>query len=103
MSWVPTRAIELARGKRFGQVVVGSRLQPFDLRLVARARGEDHHRDGARFGLGAQAPQQLEAVDPGHHRVGQDQVRRPRRHGGQRGGAIGDGLDVIRRLEQPAQ
>ena len=98
----PDAGDELARGKGFGQVVVGSRMQPFDLRLVARTRGEDHHRDGARLRLCAQTPQQLEAVDPGHHRVGQHQVRWPRRHGGQRGGPIGDGLDLIRQLEQPA-
>ena len=45
--------------------------------------------------------QQGEAVQLRHHHVGQDQVRRLALGGGQRGGAVGDGLDRPARLEDP--
>ena len=68
---------QLARRERLDQVVVGARVQPFDARLVAGARRQ-HDRPERRqcASVRAQRAQQLEAVQPGHHHVGQDQVGR---------------------------
>ena len=68
---------QLGAGERLDEVVVGPGFEALDRRLLARARRQHDHRQPLRARVLAQAGQQLEAVDVGHHHVGQDEVREP--------------------------
>ncbi len=65
---------QLARAERLDQIIVGARPQAFDLGLFAGARRQQDHRHTAQFGIVAQLLQQPEAVEAGHHDVGEDQI-----------------------------
>ena len=94
---------QLARGERLDEVVVGARREPLDGRLLAGARREHDHRQLRGGRVRAQLRQQPEAVELGHHRVGEDQVRPARRDGLQRRSAVAHRLDVPVAGEQPLE
>src|SRR5256885_1330016 len=93
---------QLARRKGLDQVVVRARAQAFDLGLLAGPRGQHDDGNGARGLVTAQRMQQLEAVEHGHHHVGQHQVGPLAVDAGQRGAAIAHDLHFIQRLQQLA-
>ena len=63
------------RGERLGQVIVGARLQARGRCLFPGPGGQQHHRDRRGARVGAQGGHQAQAVQAGHHHVGQHQVR----------------------------
>ncbi len=93
---------ELVGPERLGQVVVGPGLQPLHRGLLARAGGQHDHRDVQGRLVGAQPAQQLEAVGPRHHHVGQHDVGRPLRDRCQRLLAVRGCPDRPLAAEQPA-
>ena len=69
-----------ARGKRgvihrFGQVLVAAGLETRDDILRIRHRGHHDDRSKWEFGVRAQAPAHLEAVELGHHDVEKNEIR----------------------------
>ena len=70
---------QLARAEGLDQVVVGAGAQAFQPRFFAGARRQQDQRHAAGGRIGAQRRQQREAVQLGHHDVGQHQVRQTRR------------------------
>ena len=88
--------------ERLDQIVVGPGLHALDPALLARAGRQHDDRQAAGARVGPQCSQQAEAVEPGHHHVGQDQVRRLL--DGRRKGrlAIRHGLDPVMLREQAA-
>ena len=65
---------EFAGGKRFGQIVIGAGVQPLDASFLAGPRGQ--HDDGqvSQVGILPDRLQQTEAVELGHHCVGDDEI-----------------------------
>ena len=94
---------QLAGRERLDEVVVGARVEAFDARLFAGARRQQHDRHVRRRGIGAQRREQPEAVEPRHHHVGEDEIRRVRRAAASAGLAVGDGFDAVVRREQVAR
>ena len=86
---------QLAGGERLDQVVVGAGLEPLDGALLAGARRQHDDGDRHRGRVGAQRGKQPEAVEVGHHHVGEDQVRRSVRASSSAIGAVGGGLDAV--------
>ena len=75
---------QLARRERLDQVVVGAGVEP-STRASSPARADSMMTGTSRSAVvGAHAAQQAEAVEPRHHHVGEDQVGRLARGGGQR-------------------
>ena len=93
---------QLAAAERLGQVVVGPGLQAGDAGILAGAGRDQDHGDAAQRGVGADRAQQLEAVEPRHHHVGEQQVGRLAPDGVERRQAVGDGFDAAGRGEQAA-
>ena len=85
---------EIARRERLDEIVVGRRRETFDPGLLAGARRQHDDRDGLQIGVGAQLPQQPEAIELRHHDVGHDHVGRMRAGRGERFAAVADRLDV---------
>ena len=94
---------QLARAERLGEIVVGAPAQALDARLLAGARREQHHRHLAQPRVGAQLADQAEAVQAGHHHVGDDQVGRARARRGERGVAVGHRLHLVLLGQQAAR
>ncbi len=93
---------QLAPGEGLDQVVVGAGVQPLDLGLLPRAGGQHYDGRAGQRRVGPDRPQEAEAVEPGHHHVGQHQVWRglPRRLQG--GLAVAErGDDIALALQQP--
>ena len=67
---------QLARAERLDQVVVGAGLQALDPRLLAGSRREQNDGDGRQRALSPQRAHQAEAVELGHHHVGEHQIGR---------------------------
>jgi hypothetical protein len=65
----------------------------------ARAETRDHGQVPQRA-IGADRPQQLQAVEARHHHVGEQQIGRLAPHRGERGHAVADRLDAAGRREQ---
>jgi hypothetical protein len=63
---------QLAARERLGQVIVRAGLQAFDLRVLADTGRQQHDRQRASLVAGAEAADQAEAVQIGHHDVGND-------------------------------
>ncbi len=99
----PHAGDQLARGERLEQVVVGPGGEALDRGLLPGARGEQDHRQLRRAGVRAQLGQQPEAVELGHHRVGEDQVGPALAHRRQGGAAVAHRLDVPVAGEQPLE
>src|SRR5262249_28261945 len=57
-------------------VIVGAQLQPENPVCLARARGQENHGDVGQFGMGPNAPADLQAVQRGAADVQNQQVRR---------------------------
>lgn len=91
---------QLARGEGFGQVVVGAGVPTLHGFLLAGAGGEqdDGQAGGAR--VGAQRPDQLEAVHVGHHHVAEHQLHRLRQGHLQGGPAVGGEQHVVVGLQE---
>ena len=85
---------QLTCGERLHEVIAGARLQAFDARLLAGTRRQQDHRDRGRGRICLQFLQQLEAVEPGHHHVGDDQRRRVTFHGLERRSSVRIGVDA---------
>ena len=99
----PHAGDQLARGERLDEVVVGARGEPLDGGLLPGAGGEHDHRQLRGRRVRAQRGEQPEAVELGHHRVGEDQVGPARRDRLQRGAAVAHGLDVPVAGQQPLE
>ena len=91
---------QLAGPERLQQIVVGAGLEPGDARLLAGARRDEDHGQVPQRRVGADRPQQLQAVQARHHHVGEQQVGRLAPQGGERGHAVADRLDAAGRGEQ---
>ena len=91
---------QLARRERLDEIVVGARLEAFDRALLARARGQHDHGDAHRRRVLLQRRQQPEAVEVGHHHVGQHEVGRVRERALERDGPVGRGLDGVLARQQ---
>jgi hypothetical protein len=88
---------QLARVERFGEVVVGARLETDDAIGVLGDRGQ--HDDRQR-GSGAQAAAEAEVVLAGEHQVEHHQVEPPGLQGARHAPAVGHGLDAQAVLAQ---
>jgi hypothetical protein len=93
---------QLPRRERLDEVVVGARLEPLARGLFAGPGRDQDHGEGGERGVGPDLAEQAEAVEPGHHHVGQDQVRPPPPRRLQRGLPVDHGLDVKAAGEEPA-
>jgi hypothetical protein len=83
------------------QVVEGAELDGLDGRIDGAVGGQQDHRE-VRLVQG-QGAQQADAVEVGHAQVGDHDVegaRRGRAYAGQRGGAVGLGVDLVALLPQ---
>ena len=96
----PTRAISSRAPERLHQVVVGAGFEPGDARLLAGTRRDEDHRHVPQRRVGADRPQQLEAVEARHHHVGEQRSGGLAAHGGERGHAVADRLDAAGRRQQ---
>jgi hypothetical protein len=68
---------QLPGTERFHEVVIGPGLHAFDPALFPGTGRQHDDRHVSCAGVGAEFFQQTESVQPGHHHVGQDQIRRP--------------------------
>ena len=66
---------QLARGARFGDVVVGADIQALDTVVLVVLGGQHDHGNIAADVVATQAPQQLQAAGVGHHPVQKNQIR----------------------------
>ena len=89
----PQPRLELLQRERLDEVVVGAGVQAGDAIVDGVARGQHQHRR-AIAGV-AQAPADLEAVDPGHRDVEHDRVVARVGQAIQRLAAVGRELDLI--------
>ncbi len=84
---------------RFGEKIVGARLQPGDAIGGLVQRRHHHHRNMGDPGIGLDAAADLEAVHAGHHHVQQHNVGNALRHAGQAFQPVegGDDIEIFRR------
>ncbi len=92
---------QLARGKRFDEVIVGAGLKAFDRGLLPGAGGQENHRHHLRHRVVSQRTEQTEAVKARHHHIGQHQVWRILQGRRQCGGPIRHGNHVMLGLQEP--
>src|ERR1700722_4628224 len=93
---------QFARAERLHKVVVRASLQTFYTAFFTRARREQNDGDLTERWIVAHSAEQAEAVEPWHHDVGEDQVRRVSPHGFKSRFAIGDCLHLKAAGQQPA-
>ena len=76
------------------QVVLGPEADALEDGLGVLVGGHHHDRDGPQGSLGSDVAQQLDAVDVGHHDVGEDEVEVSRRVGAELLYGLESRLDV---------
>ncbi len=86
---------QLARGERFGQVIIRRRVERLNLGFFAGPRRQHQHRRAGERGIAPDTAQHAKAVELRHHHVSQHQIRRPHARRRQRGLAILDRIDIV--------
>ena len=99
----PDAGQQLGRREGLDEIVVRARLQALDRRLLPGPGGQQQHRDLRGAPVRAQRRHQLKPAEAGHHHVADEDVRRARVSGFQRGLPVGDGGDLVARPQQPLQ
>ena len=91
---------QFPRGKRLNQIVICPGGQPLQPALFPGPRGEQNHRDGPGLRARAQFAQQPESIQPRHHHIAENQVRRMIARHLQSVFAIADGLYPVSSAQQ---
>ena len=92
---------QLALAERFDEVVVGAGLNSFDSTLFSRPGGQEYHRHRGRLRVIPQRPKQPESIQPRHHHVAEDEIRRTCRRRGEGRSAIRHGVHHVAAAQQP--
>ncbi len=92
---------EIARRKRLHQIVVGRGRQALEASFLAGARRQHDDRHGVQVRIGAQLPQQAEAIELRHHHIGDDDVGAASARDIERDTAVARRVDVPALGEQP--
>ena len=99
----PDAREQFARAERLDEILISAGIQALDSRLLARACRQQNDRDRASPFVGADRGQEAEPIEPGHHHVGQHEIRSAPANPGQRIAAVADDIDTIALTENAAE